>query len=101
MATITQSLLDMPLPPATFKATDADLQALREVVQRLGWQESLFRVCELLAEEYHRLPDCTRKGAVKMVANGISMIVPSAHWIDEPLVLKWPECKTPEINSDD
>jgi hypothetical protein len=26
-----------------------------------------------------------------MVANGISMIVPSAHWIDEPLVLHWPE----------
>jgi hypothetical protein len=91
MATITQSPLEMPLPPATLKATDADLQALREVVQRLGWHETLFRVCELLAEEYGRLPDCTKKGAIKMVANSLSMIVPSAHWIDEPLVLNWPE----------
>ena len=41
MATITQSPLEVPLPPATLKATDADLQALREVVQRLGWHETL------------------------------------------------------------
>ncbi len=100
MPAVTMYRLELPLPPARLTATDADVQNLRDVVQKIGWHEGLFRLCELLAEEYNRLPDCTRKGAIKMVANSLSMIVPSAHWIDEPLVLHWSDGKTPEVFND-
>jgi hypothetical protein len=101
MPVATMSPLEMPLPPETLKATDGELQALREIVQRIGWHEASYRVCELLAEEYERLPDCTKKGAIKMVANGLAMIVPSCHWIDKPLVLRWSEKRGPNHDNHD
>ncbi len=101
MPAVAMSPLEMPVPPATLKASDADLQGLRDLVQRVGWHEALYRVCELLAEEYNRLPDCTKKGSMKMVCNSLSMVVPSAHWIDKPLVLHWPESKTPDGGNDE
>lgn len=101
MSAVTMSPLEMARPPATLKASDADLQGFRDLVQRIGWHESLFRLCQLLAEEYDRLPDCTKKGAVKMVCNSLASVAPSAHWIDEPLVLHWPESKTPDGDNDD
>jgi hypothetical protein len=84
-----------PDPPVSLKATQEDLGQLAALVDRLGWQEVLFRVGQLLAQHCHQATG-DRKGSLRAVCNHINFIVPGAHWCDSPKEVAAPTKKDAE-----
>src|SRR5579884_199876 len=82
-----------PDMPTDLKATPADLAHLEDLVQRIGWHETLCHVCNLLFE-HHAVATGTKKGALKAVARHIGFVLPGVIWCDQELKLHTPEATT-------
>jgi hypothetical protein len=86
------SSVDPPTPPPELRATEQDLQTLREMVDRLKWHEMLFRVASLLYADYTNTTS-TRKGAMKAAYQMLEFVLPGCCWLDTELVIHRPEEK--------
>lgn len=89
---IIMSTIDSPEPPLERRATEQDLQTLREMVDRLKWHETLFLVSTLLYVDYTNTTG-TRKGAMRAAYQTISFILPGCCWLDKELVIHRPDEK--------
>jgi hypothetical protein len=70
-----------PTPPAPTKATASDLLQLALLVGKMGWEEFMFHVGNLLDKEY-READGPHQGALKAGRDVIWTFVNSFHYCD-------------------
>lgn len=78
---MTPSSGNPPMPPDPIKATTSDLFQLALLVDKMGWEEFMFHVGNLLDKEY-READGPHQGALKAGRDVIWTFVNSFHYCD-------------------
>jgi hypothetical protein len=73
--------MNNPMPHGPIKATPADLLQLSMLVEKVGWEEFMYHVGNLLDNEY-KATDGPHKGALKAGRDVIWTFVNSFHYCD-------------------
>jgi hypothetical protein len=71
-----------PVPPATLRATDADVANLEALVGKLGWEEIMYRLGVLISRQAEETTG-PHKGALEAASSLVNLWGPSFHWCDE------------------
>jgi uncharacterized coiled-coil protein SlyX len=79
-----------PYPPDRLKATPTDLATLEALVDKLGWEELMFRLGVLIARQAQEATG-PHKGALEAAANLVGLWGPSFYWCDEEVCRKLEE----------
>ncbi len=71
-----------PVPPATLRATDADVAILEALVGKLGWEELMYRLGVIISRQAQQTTG-PHKGALEAAASLVNLWGPSFYWCDE------------------
>jgi TolA-binding protein len=79
-----------PYPPAILKATPTDLAELEALVDKLGWEELMYRLGVIITRQAEETSG-PHKGAMEAAANLVGLWGPSFHFCDEEVCRKLDE----------
>jgi chromosome segregation ATPase len=79
-----------PYPPDRLKATQTDLATLEALVEKLGWEELMYRLGVIISRQAQEATG-PHKGALEAAANLVGLWGPSFYWCDEEVCRKLEE----------